>query len=245
MTAFFRTCFRPDRLTGGICVVDLVRSWARHHPADAVTRAADQISAILASDLNEDALRVWVLGAAGCGYDPGMDGMPMAQWLGLVRDLLAGRSDWGLPPGAWAPLRPWPQPDPGPMDGLRRLLEAYFHRDWKRAGPTFEAVVEHFAAAEGPARTGELVDDLDVLLALGLGEERLRVLVLGRFGSAYDPRPDLPGGQTMAQWLRAVRGVAVSASFAPQPEVARRTSRGGGNGIGSVSYSTHRRSGGR
>lgn len=214
MTAFFRTCFHPDRLTGGICVVDLVRSWAKHHPPADVARAADHIGTMLAADLSEDALRVWVLGTAGCGYDPGMHGLAMGQWLGLVRDLLLGRSDWGLPPGAWEPLRPWPAPPTGPLDVLRHLLTGYFHQDWDRAGPTFEAVVDRFVATEGPARTNALVEDLDELLALGLGEERLRILVLGRFGSSYDPRPDLSGGQTMSQWLRAVRGIAVSATVA-------------------------------
>lgn len=223
MKAFFRTCFAPQRLTGGICVVDLVRSWARHNePAD-VQRAADQIDTMLAAGVSDDALRVWVLGAAGCGYDPGMQGMTMHQWLTMVRDLLRGRADWGLPPGAWESLRPWPQPDTGPLHALRHLLGAYFHRDWRRGGTTFEAIVERFVAAEGPGRAAELVDDIDELLDEEPGEERLRILVLGRFGSAYDPRPDLPGGQTMAQWLRCVRGVAMSHALSrPQPEVARR-----------------------
>ncbi|MGH9152487.1 MAG: contact-dependent growth inhibition system immunity protein, partial [Acidimicrobiales bacterium] len=81
----------------------------------------------------------------------------------------------------------------------------------------FEAVVERFVEDEGPARTAELVDDIDALLALGLGEERLRIVVLGRLGGAYDPRPDLPGGKTMAQWLRAVRGIAVSSAVSRLP----------------------------
>ena len=214
MTAFFRTCFAPHRLTGGICVVDLVRSWARHHtPAD-VARAADQIESMLAAGVSEDALRVWVLGAAGCGYDPGVQGMEMSRWLAMVRDLLLVQSDWALPPGAWEALRPWPQPETGRLEGLRHLLGAWFGPGWKRNGATFEAVVERFAATERPARVAALVDDLDELLALNLGEERLRILVLGRLGSSYDPRPDLPGGHTMAQWLRAVRGIAVSHSFA-------------------------------
>ncbi|HEX2701672.1 MAG TPA: contact-dependent growth inhibition system immunity protein [Acidimicrobiales bacterium] len=214
MSSFFRTCFAPSRLTGGICVVDLVRSWARHHtPAD-VARAAGQVDTMLSAGVSDDALRVWVLGAAGCGYDPGMQGMAMGQWLGLVRDLLLGQSDWALPPGAWEALRPWPQPQLGSLEVLRHLLTGYFHASWKATAPTFEAVVEHFVATEGPARAAALVDDIDELLALAPGEERLRIIVLGRFGSSYDPRPDLPGGQRMAQWLRSVRGVALSCALA-------------------------------
>lgn len=212
-TPFFSTCFARSRLVDGICVADLVRSWARHHPRADVARAVDQIEAMLAADVGDDALRVWVLGAAGCGYDPGMQGMGMSQWLTLVRDLLQGRADWALPPGAWEPLAPWPLPDTGPLDTLRRLLGA-FHPDWKRDHPTFEAVVARFVATEGPRRAADLVDDIDDLLDQHVGEERLRILVLGRFGSSYDPRPDLPGGQTMAQWLRAVRGVAMSRALA-------------------------------
>lgn len=213
MTAFFRTCFAPQRLSGGICVVDLVRSWARHHtPAD-VASAADQIEAMLGAGVSEDALRVWVLGAAGCGYDPGAQGFTMAEWLGLVRDLLYGRPDWSLPPGAWDTMRPWRQPETGPLTAFVHLLGAYLHQDWRLDHPTFEAVVERFVAAEGPDRGSQLVDDIDALLGLGLGEEHLRVLILGRYRSCYDPRPDLPGGQTMAQWLRSVRGVALSSAL--------------------------------
>lgn len=214
MTSFFSVCFHPRRLTGGICLADLVRSWARHHPPDEVVRAAGWIDDLLARDLGEDALRVRVLGAAGCGYDPGAHGLGMSTWLRLVRDLLRGRSDHGLPGEAWQPLSPWPAPAPGSFETLRHLLATSFHEDWKRAGPTFEAVVERFVAAEPPARAAALVADIDALLSAGLGEERLRIVILGRFGSAYDPRPDLPGGQTMAQWLRAVRGVVVSATIA-------------------------------
>jgi hypothetical protein len=214
VSAFFRTCFAPHRLTGGICVVDLVRSWARHHTPAEVAKAAGQIDTMLAAGVSDDALRVWVLGAAGCGYDPGMQGMGMGQWLGMVRDLLLGQSDWALPPGAWEQLRPWPQPQVGSLEVLRHLLTAYFHKDWRRRGTTFEAVVQRFVVAEGRARAAALVDDIDELLELEAGEERLRILVLGRFGSAYDPRPDLPGGQTMAQWLRSVRGVALSSAIA-------------------------------
>ena len=213
MSAFFRTCFAPHRLSGGICVVDLVRSWARHHTPAEVARAAGQIDTMLAAGVSDDALRVWVLGAAGCGYDPGMQGMAMGQWLGMVRDLLLGQSDWALPPGAWEALHPWPQPDVGSLPVLRHLLTGYFHKDWKRHHATFEAVVERFVTDEGPVRASELVDDIDDLLELECGEERLRILVLGRFGSSYDPRPDLPGGQTMAQWLRSVRGVSLSAAL--------------------------------
>lgn len=212
MTAFFRSCFAPNRLVGGICVVDLVRSWARHHtPAD-VAGAADRIESMLDAGVGEDALRVWVLGAAGCGYDPGLQGMAMDRWLGLVRDLLLGRPDWALPPGAWNALQPWPVPVTGPLHALRHLLRAYFHPGWKAADAGSEAVVRRFIAAEPPERVDELVDDIDDLLGEEVGEERLRILVLGRFGSSYDPRPDLPGGQTMSQWLRAVRGIAVSAT---------------------------------
>ena len=214
MTPFFRTCFHPSRLDGRICVVDLVRSWARHHPAEDVAGAIARIDAMLASGRGEDALRVWVLGSAGCGYDPGMNGMTMALWLSVVRDLLDGRSDFGLPPGAWEPMRPWPQPALGPLEALRHLLTAYFHKDWHRDDSSFEAVVARFVRGEGPARTAELVDDLDELLAMELGEERLRIIVLGRLDSSYDPRPDLPGGSTMSQWLRAVRGIAVSSAIA-------------------------------
>jgi len=212
VSAFFRSCFHPDRLAGGICVVDLVRSWARHHPPVDVERAADQIATMLRAGVGEDALRVWVLGAAGCGFDPGLHGMAMATWLAMVRDLLLGRGDAGLPGEAWLPLHPWPAPDTGSLGALRHLLRAYFDSGWKARGRSFEAVVERFVEAEGPARTDELVDDVDALLALGLGEERLRIVVLGRLGSAYDPRPDLPGGKTMAGWLRAVRGIAVSSA---------------------------------
>ena len=214
MTAFFRTCFAPQRLAGGICVVDLVRSWARHHTPGDVSRATDQIEAMLAAGVSDDALRVWVLGAAGCGYDPGVQGMGMERWLAMVRDLLLGQSDWALPPGAWEALRPWPQPETGQLEGLRHLLRAWFGPGWKRNGATFEAVVERYVASEGTVRVTALVDDLDELLAMDLGEERLRILILGRLGSSYDPRPDLAGGQTMAQWLRSVRGIAVSHSFA-------------------------------
>jgi hypothetical protein len=157
---------------------------------------------------------VWVLGAAGCGYDPGLQGMSMVVWLAMVRDLLLGQADWALPPGAWEALRPWPQPDVGPLDGLRHLLRGWFGPDWKRNGPTFQAVVERYAVTEPPSVVARLVEDVDDLLAMQLGEERLRILILGRLGSAYDPRPDLAGGHTMAQWLRSVRGIAISHSFA-------------------------------
>ncbi len=214
MSAFFRSCFAPHRLSGGICVVDLVRSWARHHTPAEVATAAGQIDTMLAAGVSDDALRVWVLGAAGCGYDPGMQGMGMGQWLAMVRDLLLGQSDWALPPGAWEALGPWPQPEVGSLEVLRHLLTGYFHKDWKRHHATFEAVVERFVTDEGPVRASGLVDDVDELLGLECGEERLRILVLGRFRSSYDPRPDLPGGHTMEQWLRSVRGVALSSALA-------------------------------
>lgn len=217
MSAFFRSCFNPARLSGGICLADLVRSWARHRPPVEVDRAADQIGALLRAGVSEDALRVWVLGTLGCGFDPGLHGMAMAAWLGLVRDVLAGRGDAALPQEAWLPLRPWPAPDLDDLGALRHLVRAYFNRDWRSVARTSEAVVERFVDAEGPARTSELVDDIDALLALGLGEERLRIVVLGRLGSAYDPRPDLPGGKTMGEWLRAVRGIAVSSAVSRLP----------------------------
>ena len=211
-TPFFSTCFHPVRLKDGICLADLVRSWARHHPRADVDRAIDRIDDLLRSGAGEDALRILVLGEAGCGFDPGMHGLSMAVWLDLVRSLLVGRSDAALPAEAWAPLEPWPGQRVGPLPALRRLLVDYFHQDWDADDPTFETVVARFVAAEGPAQATRLVGDLDHLLSLGLGEERLRVLVLGRFGSFYDPRPDLPGGRTMAQWLRAVRGIVVSST---------------------------------
>lgn len=212
-TPFFRSCFHPRRLDGRICLVDLVRSWARHHPPDDVRRAVDQIAGLLGAGLSDDRLRVLVLGSAGCGYDPGMHGLTMHQWLGLVRDLLQGRSEHGLPEAAFEPLAPWPGQDVEDFPALRRLL-AGFHEGWRSpATPTFEAVVGRFVAVEGNRRAAELVEDIDDLLDLGLGEERLRIVVLGRWRSGYDPRPDLKGGQTMSQWLRSVRGVAVSATI--------------------------------
>ncbi|HVM02448.1 MAG TPA: contact-dependent growth inhibition system immunity protein [Acidimicrobiales bacterium] len=217
MSAFFRSCFNPARLAGGICVADLVRSWARHHSPGEVERAADQVAALLRSGVGEDALRVWVLGTLGCGFDPGLHGMAMAAWLGLVRDLLLGRGDAALPGEAWLAMQPWPAPDVDDLGALRHLVGGYFGGDRPAAARTFEAVVERFVEDEGPARTAELVDDIDALLALGLGEERLRIVVLGRLGCAYDPRPDLPGGKTMAQWLRAVRGIAVSSAVSRLP----------------------------
>ena len=222
MPSFFRSCFAPRRLTGEICVVDLVRSWARHHPPAAVEAAVRQIDAMVGGGRSEDALRIWVLGTLRCGYDPGMHGLSMQQWLSLVRDLLGGRSDWGLPDAAWEPMAPWPDPEPqvGSLEALRLLLGTYFHRDWRSADARFEAVVHRFVATEGALRSGQLVNDIDELLDRAPGEERLRILVLGRFGSAYDPQPDLPGGQTMSQWLRAVRGVAMSV-LASRPKVAR------------------------
>jgi hypothetical protein len=217
MSAFFRSCFGPSRLTGGICVADLVRSWARHHPPVEVERAADQIGVLLKAEVSEDALRVWVLGTLGCGFDPGLHGLSMAAWLGLVRDLLAGRGDGGLPSEAWYPMHPWPAPDVAALEALQHLVLAYFNREWRSIGRTFEPVVERFVDVEGPARTNQLVDDIDDLLSLRLGEERLRIVVLGRLGSAYDPRPDLPGGKTMGEWLRAVRGIAVSSAVSRLP----------------------------
>ena len=209
-TPFFSTCFSPARLTGGICAADLVRSWARHHPPADVDRAVDQISGLLRLGLGEDGLRVLVLGQLGCGFDPGMHGLSMPVWLDLVRALLLGRSDGALPPEAWLPLQPWPGQRVGPMPALRLLLTSYFHQDWDRDDPHFEAVVQRFVAAEGPEQAARLVSDVDDLLARGLGEERLRIVVIGRLGSSYDPRPDLPRGRTMGQWLRAVRGIVVS-----------------------------------
>lgn len=217
MSAFFRSCFGPGRLAGGICVADLVRSWARHHSPVEVERAADQIGVLLRAEVGEDALRVWVLGTLGCAFDPGLHGMSMAAWLGLVRDLLAGRGDAALPAEAWYPMHPWPAPDVESLEALQHLLRGYLDREWRSMGPTFEPVVERFVDAEGPARTNQLVDDIDDLLSHSLGEERLRIVVLGRLGSSYDPRPDLPGGKTMAEWLRAVRGIAVSAVVSRLP----------------------------
>ncbi|HET7488969.1 MAG TPA: contact-dependent growth inhibition system immunity protein [Acidimicrobiales bacterium] len=211
-TPFFRSCFHPKRLTNGICAADLVRSWARHHPPDDVQRAVDQIGGLLSSGFSDDRLRVLVLGSAGCGFDPGLHGLTMYQWLGMVRDVLMGRTDFGLPAAAFEPMAPWPGQEPGAFDALRSLLDC-FHRDWRADSPTFEGVVQRFVEEEGPRLTAELVDDIDRMLDLGLDEERLRIIVLGRWRSSYDPRPDLPGGQTMAQWLRSVRGVAVSASI--------------------------------
>ena len=211
-TPFFATCFSPARLTGGIGLADLVRSWARHHaPAD-VDRAVDGIEALLRSGLDEDQLRVHVLGGAGCGFDPGTHGLSMRPWLDLVRSLLLGRGDAALPAHAWEPLEPWPGQRVGALPAMRLLLEGYFHQDWDALDPTYESVVCRFVRSEGPGQAARLVTDLDHLLSLGLGEERLRVVVLGRFGSSYDPRPDLPGGRTMAQWLRAVRGIVVSST---------------------------------
>lgn len=211
--AFFGSCFNPDRLTDGICLADLVRSWARHHPAEAVENAAQSIVSLLERDLSEDALRIRVLGVARCGYDPGLHRMSMRQWLTLVRDLLRGRPDYSLPSEAWEPLSAWLRVDVGPLETFRHLLGVYFHEDWMIDDPTFEAVVRRFAAGAGPDQAAALVSDIDQILDLPLGEEHLRILVLGRFGSQYDPRPDLPDGQTMSQWLRAVRGVALSSTI--------------------------------
>jgi hypothetical protein len=210
-TPFFSTCFNPTRLTGGICLADLVRSWARHHPAADVEHAVECIDDLLRAGADEDGLRVRVLGAGGCGFDPGTHGLTMPVWLDLVRSLLLGRPDALLPQEAWEPLSPWPGQRIGAVPALRHLLGAYFHQDWDADDHTFEAVVGRFMAAEGEDRAAGLVRDIDHLLSLGLGEERLRIIVLGRFGSYYDPRPDLPGGSTMAGWLRAVRGIVVSA----------------------------------
>lgn len=219
---FFRTCFAPRRLTGGICLVDLVRSWAKHHsPAD-VEAAVAQIDRMLIGGRTDDALRIWVLGKLRCGYDPGMNGLTMSQWLTLVRDLLAGRSDWGLPEAVWEAMAPWPEPDLGPMEALRQLLAQYFPPGWRARDSRFESVVRRYVTTEGVARAGQLVNDIDELLDCAPGEERLRLLVLGRYGSGYDPAPDLDGGQTMAQWLRAVRGVAISVIVSsPRPGIAR------------------------
>ncbi|HVL92249.1 MAG TPA: hypothetical protein VM264_02800, partial [Acidimicrobiales bacterium] len=46
--------------------------------------------------------------------------------------------------------------------------------------------------------------DIEELLRLNLSEDRLRILILGRFHSEYDPSLNPAGRMSMAKWLREV-----------------------------------------
>lgn len=90
------------------------------------------------------------------------------------------------------------------LSDFAQFLRAYFHQDWMAESASFREHVRLFARREPREWVSGVLADIEELLRLDLSEDRLRILILGRFQSEYDPSLDLAGRMSMAEWLREV-----------------------------------------
>lgn len=66
-----------------------IRSIIESEPFDKIRSAIEEVGDLLASDLDEDRLRVILIDQLGCYFDPATDGMTCEFWLKKIRNEFA------------------------------------------------------------------------------------------------------------------------------------------------------------
>jgi hypothetical protein len=84
---------------------------------------------------------------------------------------------------------------------LRQFLGGYFHQDWVVERDDWQEIVRDYVSESPRSAVMECAAELRDLLAAGLGEAELGI-VLDGLGASVDPSAL---GQTTEEWLRAVQ----------------------------------------
>jgi hypothetical protein len=84
---------------------------------------------------------------------------------------------------------------------LRQFLGGYFHQDWVVERDDWQEIVRDYVSESPRSAVMECAAELRDVLAAGLGEAELGI-VLEQLGGSVDPSAL---GQTTEEWLRAVQ----------------------------------------
>ncbi len=86
---------------------------------------------------------------------------------------------------------------------LYQLFGGYFHQDWREEYADPDAAVHAFLEEAPPDAVIAAREELDDLLARGLGEDSLRALLERGFDCNYVPDNQ---GERPSHWLESLRG---------------------------------------
>jgi hypothetical protein len=90
LSAFFGGWFHHDWPIEGPDDVAVIERFVRESDPDFVSAVRVELDRLLALGLDESAMRSAVWNGFGCGYTPEGSGVTMIEWVGSVRDRLAG-----------------------------------------------------------------------------------------------------------------------------------------------------------
>lgn len=88
------------------------------------------------------------------------------------------------------------------LTNIRNLIAGYFHEDWRLEATSHEDAVRQFVEREPSDCVADARAELDALLAASISDAELRALVIGKWGSGYDPELE---ARTIRNWLEEIR----------------------------------------